>query len=54
MENAALVVFDGRHFAVHHKLGPDNFTPKGLSNSLMTETDTKNGNLLMKALNQID
>ena len=39
------IMMDGRSFAVHETIGPDDSSAKGLSHALMPEADPKDGNL---------
>src|SRR5512138_1423172 len=43
LEDATVVVLDGRRLAVHLLLRPRHRSPEGLADGLMAEADTQNG-----------
>ena len=51
-ENTPVVVMDHGCFPVHHLLGAHYFSTKGLADTLVSQTDTKNGDSASKGFYQ--
>ena len=47
-EQVLFVVFDERRFAVHHPVVDDDLGAKGMTDALMAEANTQQGNLWTK------